>query len=83
MELHGNQSCPVEPGQQPEASLAWGEATLTAKRSGQIKRYAIEPRKLVYRDEPSFLSGAGPRQALATLGPARVPGLTGVGEHGE
>src|SRR6185437_10255222 len=28
----GNQPRPAEPGQQPEASLAWGEATLTAKR---------------------------------------------------
>ena len=28
----GNQSRPVEPGQRPEASLAWGGATLTAKR---------------------------------------------------
>jgi hypothetical protein len=28
----GNQSRPAEPGQQPEASLAWGRATVTAKR---------------------------------------------------
>jgi hypothetical protein len=28
----GSQSHPVEPGQQPEASLAWGGATRTAKR---------------------------------------------------
>jgi len=28
----GNQSRAAEPGQQPEASLAWGEVTLTAKR---------------------------------------------------
>jgi hypothetical protein len=28
----GNQPRPVEPGQQPEASLAWGRATVTTKR---------------------------------------------------
>ena len=28
----GNQSRPVEPDQQPEASLAWGRVTSTAKR---------------------------------------------------
>ena len=28
----GNQPRPPEPGQQPEASLAWGRATVTAKR---------------------------------------------------
>src|SRR5205085_4331011 len=28
----GNQSHPVEPGPQPEASLAWGLVTATAKR---------------------------------------------------
>jgi hypothetical protein len=28
----GNQSRPAEPGQQPEASLAWGRVTVTAKR---------------------------------------------------
>src|SRR5208337_545807 len=28
----GNQPRPAEPGQQPEASLAWGRATVTAKR---------------------------------------------------
>ena len=34
----GNQSRPAEPGQQPEASLAWGRATVTAKRSGYRNR---------------------------------------------
>jgi hypothetical protein len=33
----GNQARPVEPGQQPEASLAWGEATLTAKRRQRVQ----------------------------------------------
>ena len=28
----GNQSRSAEPGQQPEASLAWGRVTVTAKR---------------------------------------------------
>ena len=28
----GNQSRPAKPGQQPEASLAWGRVTVTAKR---------------------------------------------------
>ena len=28
----GSQSRPAEPGQQPEASLAWGWVTITAKR---------------------------------------------------
>ena len=32
------QSRPVEPGRQPEASLAWGGATLTAKRGQQDQK---------------------------------------------
>ena len=42
----GNQSRPVEPDQQPEASLAWwvGETTPLRSVDSQIKRCAIEPR---------------------------------------
>ena len=40
----GNQSRPVEPDQQPEASLAWWGATILRSVDSQIKRCAIEPR---------------------------------------
>ena len=36
--LRVNESRPAEPGQQPEASLAWGGATLTAKRRQRVPR---------------------------------------------
>ena len=41
--LRVNESRPAELGQQPEASLAWGGVTLTAKRS-ESQCLAIEPR---------------------------------------
>jgi hypothetical protein len=36
--LRVNESRPAEPGRQPEASLAWGGATLTAKRRQRVPR---------------------------------------------
>ena len=75
----GNQSRPAEPGQQPEASLAWwtGDRPLRSVDS-EIKRCVIEPRNFLV---VSLRLGQsrGPRQALATPGPVRVPGHTGVG----
>jgi hypothetical protein len=44
--LRVNESRPAELGQRPEASLAWGRATVTAKRSESQCR-AIEPRNLL------------------------------------
>src|SRR3954470_19105977 len=58
----GIQSRLAEPGQQPGASLAWGGVTLTAKRSGEIKRRAIEPRNLV-ASSPRLGQPRGPRRA--------------------
>ena len=40
----GNQSRPVEPDQQPEASLAWWVGYTPRSVDSQIKRCAIEPR---------------------------------------
>ena len=37
----GNQSRPTEPGQQPEASLAWWGATPLRSVDSQIKRYGL------------------------------------------
>jgi hypothetical protein len=64
-----------------EASLTWGEVTLTAKR-GEIKRCVIEPRNFLVVS-PRLCQSRGPSPALASPGPAGVPGHTGVGEHGE
>ncbi len=49
----GNQSHPVEPGQQPEASLAWSVVRPPAKPTllrtvpaATVSNHAIEPRNL-------------------------------------
>ncbi len=59
----GNQSRPVEPDQQPEASLAWwvGDQPLRSVDS-QIKRCAIEPRNLLVVS-PRRCQSRGPPQA--------------------
>ena len=58
----GSQSLPVEPGQQPEASLAWGGVSRTAKRRQPASTPSIEPREMLTRGEPSFSRTRGPRR---------------------
>ncbi len=54
--LRVNQSRPAELGQQPEASLAWGGVTLTAKRSGSMARKWLQPN---CRDSVTTISRSG------------------------
>jgi hypothetical protein len=77
----GNQSRPAESGQQPEASLAWGRATVTANRS-EIKRRAIEPRNLL-AVSPRLCMTRGPCYAVLHLIPQELPDPAGVEEQGE
>ena len=58
--LVGSQSHPVEPGQQPEASLAWGVASRTAKRRQPASTPSIEPREMLTSGESSFSRRRGP-----------------------
>ena len=48
----GNQSRPAEPGQQPEASLAWGGATLTAKRKQRVPMPCYRAPKYSLQEPP-------------------------------
>ena len=77
--LVGSQSLPVEPGQQPEASLAWGGVSRTAKRRQPASTPSIEPREMLTRGEPSFSRTRGPRRPPSRPG---VIGPAGVKEHG-
>jgi hypothetical protein len=69
--LVGIQSHPVEPGQQPEASLAWGGVSRTAKRRQPASTPSIEPREMLTRGEPSFSRTRGPRRHTVTAWCAR------------
>ena len=75
----GHRAHPVEPGQQPEASLAWGGVSRTAKRRQPASTPSIEPREMLTRGEPSFSRTRGPRRPPSRPG---VIGPAGVKEHG-
>src|SRR6185312_3194925 len=78
--LRVNESRPVELGQQPEASLAWGGETLTAKRRQPVPMPCDRAPKTVSLREPPSLTQAGAaptrRNGLTCFGP------TGVQEQG-
>jgi hypothetical protein len=63
----GNQSRPIEPGQQSEASLAWGGESRTAKRrqrGGRARR--LSPESFSRRRSPRSRLKRGPRRHAAT-----------------
>jgi hypothetical protein len=75
----GKQSHPVEPGRQPEASLAWAGVTRTAKRR--------QPGPRPCYGAPRVLPAASPRlgQHGGRVGTPQRPGVSGpagVEEHG-
>src|ERR1700691_3688158 len=51
--LRVNESRPAELGQQPEASLAWGGVTLTAKRRQRVPMPSYRAPKYSSREPPS------------------------------
>src|SRR6266853_6843115 len=55
----GNQSRLVEPGPQPEASLAWGGEIRTAKRRQRVLKPCDGAPKLPNRGEPSLYAVRG------------------------
>src|SRR3954470_10368200 len=79
----GNQSRPAEPGQQPEASLAWWAGNLPCgAETARPNAVRLSP-EIIHRGEPSSLSEAGAASGSSHLDPPSLPGHAGVGEQGE
>src|SRR4051812_716351 len=79
----GHQSRPAEPGQQPEASLAWWAGNLPCEaETARPNAVRLSP-EIQHRGEPSSLSEAGAPSGTPHPGPPSPPGPPRVGEQGE
>ena len=62
----GNQSRLVEPGKQPEARLAWGGVSRTAKRRQPVPMPCARAPKLPLVESPRGCMCVGPRRPIET-----------------
>src|SRR6266581_2685143 len=74
----GNQSRLVEPGPQPEASLAWGGASRTAKRRQRVLMPCYRAPKLPLVESPRGTLCVGPCRPAAMWPCRGNVGLAGV-----